>query len=262
MKKIKAALGHLADRLTYRKGDLAKSRRRVVRFRALTQREHDRHLKAEAAGHVARAERFRKRAESRARKRVYWTGRVKQDIGAIEHLQERIDARQAELTAWMKEHGVVFTGPNKVEGGAPHQRLRAAALKAAANYRAGTQPGYYSMSGGPRDYAHTLKNYPSGRIWDCSTFFDGCYFVCGLPSPSGEHGFTVGGWTGTEGEHGKVVALADAKPGAAVLYGPWPHHHVEFLIDPGLTIGHGSAPIDPGVPDLFGDGDFIVREYV
>jgi len=248
--------------LTYRKGNLAKARRLAKHFRLLAQREHDRQVKAEGQGHPAKAERHRRRAEARQDKAIYWKGRVKIDVAAIESLGERIEKRQAELDQWMKEHGVTFEGPNKVRGGTPHQRLRAAALKAAANYRAGTQPGYYSMEGGARDYAHALFHYPHGRIWDCSTFADGLYFVCDLESPSGPSGFTVGGFTGTEGEHGKQVSLADAKPGALVLYGPFPHHHVEVLIDDDLTIGHGSPPIDPGVPDLFGDGDFIVREYV
>lgn len=262
MKKIKAAIGHLVDRITYRRGDLAKSRRRAKHFRELTEREHKRHLKAERLGRTVRAERFRRRAESRQRKAIYWKGRIKDDLAAITNLNERVDKREAELEDWIKEHGVVFEGPNKVRGGTPHQRLRAAALKAMANYRAGEQPGYYSMEGGPRDYTHALKGYPPGRIWDCSTYADGLYFVCDLPSPSGERGFELGGWTGTEGEHGHQVSLANAKPGALILYGPFPHHHVEVLIGDGMTSGHGSPPVDPGIPDLFGDGDFIVREYV
>jgi hypothetical protein len=49
-----------------------------------------------------------------------------------------------------------------------------------------------------------------------------------------------------------------------VLYGPAPHHHVEVVLDPRekTTVGHGSPPIDIGVFDLFGDGDYIIRRYV
>lgn len=264
MKKIKAALQNLTDKLTYREGDLAKSRRRAKRFRILAENEHDRQLQAEANGRPLKAARHKRRAERRQVKAIYWKGRIKADLAAITNLRERVDKREAELDEWIKEHGVRFTGPNKVEGGTPHQRLRAAILRAYRNWKAGIQPGYYSMSGGARDYPHGLKGYPPGRIWDCSTFADAVYFCCGLPSPSGEHGFTAGGWTGTEGEHGKHIDPSDAQPGDLVLYGSFPHHHVEVVLDPDerTTIGHGSPPIDPGVFDLFGDGDYIVRRYV
>jgi len=265
VKKIRAALRNLADRLTYRRGDLAKSRRRARHFRHLAEREHDRQLQAAANGRPLKAERHRRRAERRHIKAVYWRGRIKVDLAAIENLEARVAKRERELAEWIREHGVTFTGPNKVEGGTPHQRLRAAILRAHRNWKNGTQPGYYSMSGGPRDYAHGLKGYPPGRIWDCSTFADAMYFVCGLPSPSGPRGYELGGWTGTEGEHGKIVATEDARPGDLILYGrAYPHHHVEVVLDPDerITIGHGSAPIDPGVFDLFGDGDYVIRRYV
>lgn len=264
MDRIKKALRALADRLVYREGDLATSRRRAKHFRLLAEREHRRHLKAEAQGRALRADRFRRRAEARQRKAIYWKGRIKADLAAITNLKARVAKREAELDAYMKTHGVTFTGPNKVEGGKPHQRMHAALLRAYQNWRNGSQPGYYSMSGGPRDYAHALKGYPSGRIWDCSTFADGIYFVCGLASPSGSNAYETGGWTGTEGEHGKRIDPNAARPGDLVLYGAFPHHHVEVVLDPGerTTIGHGSPPIDPGVFDLFGDGDYIVRRYV
>lgn len=264
MKKIKAALAHLADRLTYRKGDLAKSRRHAKHFRELAEKEHKAQLAAEAGNNATKAERHRRRAESRQDKAIFWKGRVKQDVAALHNLDDRIAKRTDELAAWMKTHGVQFVSDNQVVGGTPHQRLEAAILRAAANYRAGTQPGYYSMSGGARDYAHALNHYPQGRIWDCSTFADGAYLCCGLEAPSGPNTPTAGGWTGTEGEHGTQISIGAAKPGDLVLYGPFPHHHVEVVLDPAqqTTIGHGSAPVDPGVFDLFGDGDFIIRRYV
>jgi Cdc6-like AAA superfamily ATPase len=124
MKKIKDALKHLADRLTYRKGDLKKARGLAKNFRELAQREHDRQLRAEAHGHPRRAARLKRRAEARQLKAIYWKGRIKADLAAIHNLNERIEKRTAELDEWMKTHGVTFTGPNKVEGGTPHQRLR------------------------------------------------------------------------------------------------------------------------------------------
>lgn len=264
MSKIKAALQNLADRLTYRRGDLAKSRRRAKHFRELAEQEHARQLQAEVNGRIARADWHRRRAERRQKKAIYWKGRIKKDLAAIENLEERIDKRQAELEEWIKKHGVTFVGENKVEGGQPHQRLRAAILRAAANYRRGTQPGYYSQSGGTRDYDHAINHYPGGRIWDCSTFADGIYLCCGLEAPSGPNTRSAGGWTGTQGEHGRRIPEVDAKSGDLVLYGSAPHHHVEVVLDPSerTTIGHGSPPIDPGVFDLFGDGDYIIRRYV
>ena len=83
----------------------------------------------------ARIDRFRRRAESRQRKAIYWKGRIKADLAAIENLEGRIARREAELADWIKEHGVVFEGENKVRGGTPHQRLRAAILRAWHNYR-------------------------------------------------------------------------------------------------------------------------------
>lgn len=264
MKKIKAALRNLADRLTYREGDLAKSRRRARHFRQLAEREHDRGVNAEANGRPVRAARFHRRAEARQRKAIYWKGRIKADLAAITNLKARVDKRQAELAEWIKEHGVTFEGENKVVGGTPRQRIRAAILRAYANWKAGTQPGYYSMSGGTRDYDHAINHYASGRIWDCSTFADGIYLCCGLEAPSGPRTRELGGWTGTEAEHGRIVPESQAKTGDLVLYGPAPHHHVEVVLDPDekTTIGHGSPPIDPGVFDLFGDGDYVVRTYV
>lgn len=264
MQKIKAALQHLADRLSARKVDLAKSRRRAKHFRELAEKEHASQLRAEANGRPRRALRHRRRAEARQAKAIYWKGRVKTDLAAITNLNERVEKRTAELTEWMKDHGVAFEGENKVVGGTPHQRLEAAILRAAANYRAGTQPGYYSMEGGARDYDHAINHYPAGRIWDCSTFADGIYICCGLEAPSGPNTLTAGGWTGTEGEHGDRINEEAAQPGDLVLYGGFPHHHVEVVLDPKekTTIGHGSPPVDPGVFDLFGDGDYIIRRYV
>lgn len=264
MRSIREALQNLADRLTYRQGDLAKSRRRAKRFRELAEREHNAQLHLEAKGHHARAGRRRRRAEARQRKAIYWKGRIKKDLAAIHNLEERIEKRQTELATYMKKHGVKFVGENKVVGGTPHQRLRAAIVRASQNYQKGTQPGYYSMVGGSRDYHHAINHYPGGRVWDCSTFADGIYICCGLQAPSGPDTERLGGWTGTQGEHGKRIPESQAKPGDLVLYGSAPFHHVEVVLDPRdkTTVGHGSPPIDVGVFDLFGDGDYQIRRYV
>jgi hypothetical protein len=264
VKKIKAALQHLAERLTYREGDVFKSRRLAKHFRELAEQEHKRGVTAETNGRLVRAARFHRRAEARQHKAIYWKGRIKADLAAITTLRARVGKKTAELDEWIKEHGVMFVNENEVAGGTPHLRLRAAILRAYRNYKAGTQPGYYSQSGAARDYDHAINHYPPGRIWDCSTFADGIYLCCGLEAPSGPRTRELGGWTGTQGSNGHEVPVADAKSGDLVLYGPYPHHHVEVVLDPAeaTTIGHGSAPVDPGVFDLFGDGDYIIRRYV
>lgn len=263
--KIKQALRNLKDRLTYREGDLDKSRRRAKKFSALAAEEHRAQKRLEREGKTVRAAYRRRRASARQKKAVYWKGRLKTDLAAKTDLLKRVKKREDELAEWVKAHGVQQLGENKFRGGDPHERIAAAAMKACANWRAGTQPGYYSMSGGARDYDHAINHYPAGRIWDCSTFADGVYLCCGEEAPSGPRTRELGGWTGTQFEHGHTVSRAEAKPGDLILYGSSaPGHHVEVLVDAeqGITIGHGSAPVDPGVIDLFGDGDYTIRRYV
>jgi hypothetical protein len=264
VEKIKAAIQNLTDRLTARKADVGKSRRRAKHFRALAEAEHAAQLRAEANGRPRRAARHRRRAEARQAKAIYWKGRVKADLAATTDLQERLDKRLAEADKWAAANKVHFEGENKVVGGSKRKRLRAALHRAASNYRAGTQPGYYSQEGAARAYSHGLYHYPGGHIWDCSTFGDGIYLCAGVEAPSGPNTRVNGGWTGTMGEHGREIPESQADTGDLVLYGPFPHHHVEVVDDASAktTIGHGSPPIDPGVFDLFGDGDYIIRRYI
>lgn len=278
MNKIKAALQHLATRLTTRKASLARARRRHHHFVELAQKETALGKAAADYNETAKADRHFGRAKARQRKAVHYKGAIKEDLHAIHNLGEREDDRQAELATWMKEHGVQFEGENRVVGGTPRQRLHAAATKTMSNYRAGTQPGYYSQEGGARDYDHAINHYASGRVWDCSTYLDGEYLCCGLEAPSGPDTRTTGGWTGPQGEHGTRVSKADAKPGDLVLYGPAPHHHVEEVYEPEheVTSGHGDEAINLGVYDLFGGGscatvggpgpqslsDYEIRSYV
>lgn len=263
MKTLRERLAAITDKLGLNKDALGKARRRYRKFHPLAVEEHAKQVRAEKHGHMLRAAFYKRRAESRHAKAVYWRARIKQQVARIHHLERSEKEIEAEITKWHKEHGVYMEGPNKVRGGEIDQRLRYAIHKAALNYRQGKQPGYYSQSGGSRAYAHGLYHYPGGRIWDCSTFADAVYYCCGLPSPSGPNAYETGGWTGTEGEHGKRVDRAHARSGDLVLYGSAPHHHVEVVDDPeaGTTIGHGSPPIDAGVFDLFGDGNYEIRTY-
>jgi hypothetical protein len=269
MPKIRAALQRVADRLTGRRADLAKSRRRHKVWREHYEAQEAQAARAKRNGHARRAERIERRAKRSHVKAIYWKGRVRRDGDAIEKLEALEGKLEKELAAWIKEHGVEFIGHNKVRGGTYEQRAHAVQVKAMANYNAGTATAhgaYYSMEGGPRDYAHILYHYPSGRIYDCSTYADGTCFVTGDPSPSGPDGFRVGGYTGTELEHCHRVT-GKVKCGDLVVYlrysGDSIGHHVERVLDPDAktTTGHGDAAINIGCNgswDLFGDGLYVI----
>lgn len=269
MKKIKAALQHLADRLTHRKGDLAKSRRLARHFRELAELEHQNQIMAENAGSARLAARRKRRAQARHVKAIYWKGRVREDTAAIANLEGRIEDREKELAEWIKTHGVTFEGHNKVRGGTPSQRKRAAILRAELNYLHSEQPGYYSQEGAARAYDHGLYHYPQGHIWDCSTFADGIHYVCGIESPSGSE-YRLGGYTGTELANSHSVSRSRVKPGDLCVYlryaGDTVGHHVEVVLDPDaeITIGHGDAAINRAGGgstgfNLFGDGLYTFR---
>lgn len=271
MKKFKDALQRVADRITGRTADLAKSRRRAKVWREHAETQHEKQIKAEKHGHPLRAAHFKRRAERSHVKATYWKGRVRRDHTAIDVLTGIETRLEKELDDWIKKHSVVFEGPNKIRGGTYEQRAHAVQVKAMANYRAGTAtvgPAYYSMEGGPRDYAHTIFHYPPGRIYDCSTYADGTCYVTGDPSPSGPDGFRVGGYTGTELAHCTRVT-GEVKCGDLVVYlrfsGDTIGHHVERVLDPKAktTSGHGDSAINIGCNgswDIFGDGLYeIVR---
>lgn len=266
LRKIRAALERLRLKYADRKKGLEKARRRYKKFRDLAHREHERQIAAEKAGKKVAAERLGRRLEARRKKRDYWRGVIKRELNAIHSLESKLSDREEQLRKWEKEHGVFMEGHNKVRGGTPHQRLRYAIHKAAANYQAGVQPGYYSQSGAERKYAYGLYHYPFGHIWDCSTFADAMYFVCGLPSPSGQGAYHTGGWTGTELANGHRIPENEAKSGDLVIYlgGPMGSHHVEVVDDPKAktTIGHGDSAINASTFNMFGDGNYVIHRYV
>lgn len=267
LRKIRKAIANLKNRLVARKDALARARRRYKKFHGLADREEERAKKAASQGKIVRAERFERRATSRKIKAVYWRGVIKRELIKTNSLETHIGAREAQLKRWELEHGVFMEGPNKVRGGNPEQRLRYAIHRAALNYRKGTQPGYYSMEGAERKYAHGLKGYPWGHIWDCSTFADAMYYVCGLPSPSGAGAYRTGGFTGTELSHGRRIPQSEVRSGDLCIYlrftGDTVGHHVEVVDDPAKesTIGHGDSAINPSTFNMFGDGLFEFRRY-
>lgn len=266
--KFKKKLQNIADRLTGRKADLAKSRRRHKVFLDQEEKLHEKQVRAEQHGHIRRAEAFKRRAERAHKKTRYWTERIRRDDKAIDALISIESNLDREVNEWLKTHGAHLIGHNKIRGGNYEERAFLFQTQAMINYRNGTSvvggSSYYSQSGAPRVYSHMLWHYPRGHIYDCSTYADGGKFITGDPSPSGPHGFTEGGWTGTELENCKRVT-GKVQIGDLVVYlgGSMGSHHVEVVFNPEKkqTTGHGDAAINIGCNgswDLFGDGNYVI----
>lgn len=278
MAKIKARLAKILEKLTSNETQLKKARGRYKAARARAQKNHRRQLefqkKADQANPLAgfgtnaqaytdEANRCAHRAYKSHLKAQYWLGKIKELLQKKHDLEARQDKIAAELAKWKKEHGVVVEG-NKVVGGAPGQRWRVALLasvKACSKGMPGGRRNFYSMSG-TWDIDHEIVGGPEyGHRSDCSSTVTGWAKACGLPDPNGEN--FHGGYTGTlVGQHNgwKEVSRSymetSGKPGY-VVYGPGVGHHTEAYLGPGdRTAGHGSAPVDFGVVDDFGDGQF------
>jgi hypothetical protein len=266
MNKLQERIKLIVEAITKNEGDLDKSRKNHKLWREHAEELDDKAQRAENHGHIKRAEGIRKRAKIAHAKAIFWKGKVRRQHGSLEK-KEKVEANvQQELKKFEATHGPHFIGENKVRGGTYEECDYAAQTKAMANYQAGTQPGYYSMEGGTRDYAHGLNHYPSGRIWDCSTYNDAIAYCCGHPSPSGPQGFIVGGYTGTILEFCTKVT-GEVKIGDAVVFlryeGDTVGHHVEKVYDPKAkrTTGHGDSAINIGCDgdwNLFGDGLYVI----
>lgn len=219
-------------------------------------------------GGVPSFDRARRRWERRHKRSIYWKGRIKRQHQRIHHLQKSIAEIKIAEVKWKLDHGIHWLSENKVRGGTPEQLKVASATRAMRNYQEGKQPGYYSMEGGERDYAHGCYYYASGRVWDCSTGCDAWHYVAGIESPSG-HEYKQGGYTATELAESQPIARGHEKPGDLCVFlrysGDTIGHHVEMLIEkanvPGgwITIGHGDAAIDHSVADAWGDGLYTFR---
>lgn len=205
------------------------------------------------------------KADRAKAKAIVWKQRAKVCSQRIHNLLQRQARIEKEIVEWKREHGVSIDG-NKVTGGTARQRLKAALLQAAYNCAHGAQNNYYSMSGTLPDHWHTLKGMPYGHRFDCSSFATGIHRVCGVDDPNG--GEYVTGqteYTGTLYGHCETIDERSAKPGDLVLYPRWRGdticHHVEVVLDVArkTTVGHGSAPVDLGTFDLFGDGLYVVK---
>ena len=150
----------------------------------------------------------------------------------------------------------------KVTGGGPEHRLQKTALESAAACASGRRHNFYSQTGA-WDIEHCVSGPVYGHRDDCSSWFTSVYWACKLPDPNDSH--YGSGYTGTLVAGGHQISIEEARhtPGAAIIYGSGAGHHVEFAIGDGTdhTIGHGSAPVDMGVFNLFGDGQYRCFKY-
>jgi hypothetical protein len=200
-------------------------------------------------------------------KAIVFKQRAKRKTQQIEKLEVRSDQLHKKLEA-MTPHvgkdGRVAGAKN--DGEAFIFANRYIASKCAS----GDRPNFYSMEGPGFNVKHALLKggqehigQLSGERSDCSLYGTEACWASKLPDPNGTD-FT-GGFTGTGlGQHNgwKIVSEeAMRKKGwGIVIYLRWEgdtegHHWENYIGEGGTeTIGHGSAPVDPGVIDLFGNG--------
>jgi hypothetical protein len=276
MGRIRDLLNDVAHRIGLAKALLNRARRRHKALRMRAEANHEGQLKAQmeadelrAEGDLAAAEwkdKVAGRCEYRAirshNKALYWKGQIKLIMRKLKKLGENREELEAELAAWIAEHGVQIQG-NKATGGTPKQRWIAVCIQSVKNCADGTRRNFYSQLGGP-DFKHEIAPGPKyGKRSDCSSIIAGWAWSADLPDPNGgdyDPGATM--YTGTlvGGHNGwKQVGEAEMKRRGwgFVIYGGGTGHHVEAYIGPGdRTAGHGSPPVDFGAIDLFGDGDY------
>ena len=102
---------------------------------------------------------------------------------------------------------------------------------------------------GPRRWDGITNRCRSHRgrfpLWaDCSSYVTWCLcdaFGGANAGPDVVNGNSwKGGYTGTQKNHGRVVSLANAKPGDLVHYGPGTGAHVAIVIGKNKIVSHGS----------------------
>lgn len=254
---------------------LAFRRQRWQHFHDLAHDEHERKLACEKqadrlrrAGKVKKATRQDRKAQLHARrahhahsKAIVQIQKVKALTAKAKGLARSRDDLKKRLAKAKKAADKVTINGNAVRGGSVDHRLQVAMLESAHRCSSGRRPNFYSQSGS-WDVDHCLTGEPRGHRSDCSSWFASVYKSCGLPDPNGQ-GYS-GGYTGTLGAHGKTISRGEASktPGAAILFGSSPFHHVEMALGDGTThtIGHGSPPIDMGSFDLL-PGSKSFRKY-
>lgn len=276
LEKVRKLLAKLASALKLNHKLLARAQRRYAANRKRAFVAHNKQVKFQkqadvlrAEGHLLAAERKTKAAGRQEHIAVKNHARAQHYLGVVKSLQQRIHGlheRDIHLQEELKRLDHVTVNGNKVSGGTPRERLRKAIHTAADNCSTGHQHNYYSMTGELPDLGHTLTGMPYEHRFDCSSFATGIHFVCEIADPNGGN-YTTGEtmYTGSLLAHCETISRSEVKTGDFVVYlsfqGDTTGHHVEVVDDPAreTTIGHGSAPIDRGVFNLFGDGLYVFK---
>jgi hypothetical protein len=270
--KILKALATVAQKLRVTNAALTLARQTWQREHDAAHRAHAKAVKAQkeadklrrqgkpkkAAAKDARAQNLLRKAQAAHLRAQAAVGQVK----ALTQRQAELEKTEADLIARKKElQGKVTINGNKATGGTKAKRIQAVALCSAAKCAAGRRHNFYSQAG-TWDVDHCITGENYGHRSDCSSWFTSVFKSAGLPDPNGND--FRGGYTGTLGSHGKSISRTDAYhvPGAAVLFGTAPFHHVELALGDGTdhTIGHGSAPVDMGTFSLL-PGPVQFRAY-
>jgi hypothetical protein len=270
MKKLRIALAAVVKALDLNEPLLARARRRYAANRKRAFLAHEEQLSAHhkadrlrAKHHLAKAAREDRRAGQCSHRAYrnhlraqFWLSRIRVLVQRIEELDTRKEHFEAELKKLDKVRIVGDTAT----GGTVPQRLKAIALKSAAACASGERANFYSQAG-DYDVHHCITGPRFGHRDDCSSWKTSAHHSAGLKDPNGEN-YTAG-YTETLRDyavaHGLVVSRDKLKPGGSVIYGPpGATHHVEMYVGPGeKTIGHGSAPVDAGIVNLFGPDEYM-----
>jgi hypothetical protein len=158
-------------------------------------------------------------------------------------------ATHALLAPFFDSFGVFLLMHSEAAEPPPRRKLVMAAF-ALYNYHRDTGKMHYTEDNRRMSVVRFKEKVPFSRvIWeDCSSFVTACYFLAGVPDPNGR-GYDGQGYTGTLGQHGKVVATAF--PGDVVLYPNqkvrgWPWAHTTIAVGDDVTkpatgcISHGA----------------------
>lgn len=271
MNKLRAALAAAQHKLGVDKLLWTRARQRHHRQLRKEQNAHATAVAAQAAADDARktnpaeatkqdrrAHRALAREQRHRAKRIYLRTLVRKRAQQVNEIETSVAAAQKALDDAKAKHKVTIRG-NKATGGTRRGRVVALAVKSWHACAAAARRNFYSQSGA-LDLDHPVTGESYGERSDCSSWDCSLDKNADCPDPTktgwGAHGPV---YTGTIESGCVQVARGKQQPGDHVLYGrPGATHHVERYIGlPGVeTIGHGSAPVDPGVVDLFNDGEY------
>lgn len=224
-----------------------------------------------AQGDTKRADREAKRAgkeEVKAEREFTRAVAYKQVARRKTQLIEKIDTTRAAAEKRLAEMKPRVGKAGKVVGAkSDEEAADFVATRAWKECAEGKRPNFYSMYNPGFNCKHALEPNRStgktGQLYgersDCSLFTTEVAYAAGLPDPNGTD--WSAGYTGTQvgghnGWHEVSRAEMERRGFGYVIYGPGTGHHVEWFVGNGMTIGHGTAAIDPGTVDLFGDGSY------